>query len=84
VPRFHDAELLEIGFSSKGAGLLRIHAWNMTDKVNAQGYYLLDRHAVVTLDLDDVSAINCTDFNMVPGIISELEIAKVDDRFRIW
>ncbi|HWE75563.1 MAG TPA: hypothetical protein VG328_20560 [Stellaceae bacterium] len=27
VPRFHDANLLEISFSD-GAGLLRIHAWN--------------------------------------------------------
>lgn len=83
VPCFHDAELLEVTFSSKGAGLLRIHAWNMTDEVDAKGYFVLDKHAMVTLALDGVSAINCADFDMVPGIIFDLEITKVDEQFRI-
>lgn len=83
MPRFHDAELLEISFSSKGAGVLRVHAWNMTDEVDAQGYFVLDRHVVVTLALDGVSTIDCADFHMVPGIIFDLEITKVDEHFRI-
>jgi len=83
VPRFHDAKLLEINFSSNGAGLLRIHAWNMTDKVDAKGYFVLDKHAIVTLTLEGVRAINCTDFDMVPGIIFDLEIAKADEDFRV-
>ena len=83
VPRFHDAELLEVTFSGKGAGLLRIHAWNMTDEVDAQGYFVLDKHAVVTLALKGVSAINCADFDMVPGIISDLEITRPGEHFRI-
>jgi hypothetical protein len=57
VPRFHDAELFEITFFGKGAGRLCIHAWNMTDKVDAQGYFVLDKHAVVTLALEGVSAM---------------------------
>ncbi|ARM91980.1 hypothetical protein RHEC894_PD00476 (plasmid) [Rhizobium sp. CIAT894] len=83
VPRFHDAKLLEIAFSNSGAGLLRIHAWNMTDEVDAAGYFVLDKHAIVTLTLEGVSAINCTDFDMAPGIIFDLEITKVDEHFRV-
>jgi hypothetical protein len=83
VPHFHDAELLEISFFGRGAGLLRIHSWIITDKVDAQGYLVLDKHAVVTLALDGVSTINCTDFDMVPGIIYGLEINKADEHFRI-
>ncbi|HVJ54009.1 MAG TPA: hypothetical protein VM689_16185 [Aliidongia sp.] len=83
VPRFHDAELLEVSFFGKGAGLLRIHGWNMTDEVDTQGYFVLDKHAVVTLALEGVSAINCTDFDMVPGIIFDLEITKTSGLFRI-
>ncbi len=83
VHRFHDAKLLEITFSSNGAGLLRIHAWNMTDEVDAKGYFVLDKHAIVTLTLGGVSAINCVDFDMVPGIIFDLEITKVDEHFRV-
>lgn len=83
VPRFHDAELLEVSFFGKGEGRLRIHAWNMTNKVHAQGYFVLDKHAVVTLTLEGVSTIDCADFDMVPGIIFELEITKPGELFRI-
>ncbi len=83
VPRFHDSKLLEITVSSNGAGLLRIHAWSMTDEVDAKGYFVLDKHAIVTLTLEGVTAINCTDFDMVPGIIFDLEITKVDEHFRV-
>lgn len=83
IPRFHDAKLLEISFSSNGEGLLRIHAWNMTNEVDAEGYFLLDKHAIVTLAFEGVSVISCSDFDMVPGIIFDLEIAKVGGSFRI-
>lgn len=83
TPRFHDAELLEISFTGKGEGLLRIHAWNMTDAVDVNGYFVLDKHAVVTLALLGVHQINCTDFDMVPGIIFDLLITKLDEHFRI-
>lgn len=83
IPRFHDAKLLEISFPGRAAGLMRIHAWNMTDQVDAKGYFLLDKHAIVTLVLGEVSAISCTDFEMVPGIIFDLEIAKMEENFRI-
>ncbi|WP_459456124.1 hypothetical protein [Rhizobium sp. No.120] len=83
LPRFHDAKLLEISFPGSGAGLMRIHAWNMTDQVDAKGYFLLDKHAIVTLVLEEVSAISCADFEMVPGTIFDLEIARMDENFRI-
>jgi hypothetical protein len=82
VPRFHDAKLLEITFSGKGSGLLRIHAWNMTNKVDARGYFVLDKHVVVTLALA-VSVINCTNFDMVPAVIFDLEITSLDQGFRL-
>jgi hypothetical protein len=83
VPRFHDAKLREITFSGKGSGQLRIHAWNMTNKVDARGYFVLDKHVVVTLALEGVSAISCTNFDMVPAIIFDLEITSLDQGFRL-
>jgi hypothetical protein len=83
TPRFHDAELLEISFSGQGAGLLRIHAWNMTEEVDAKGYFVLDKHAIITFILEGVSAINCEDFDKVPGIIYDLKITKGDEHFCI-
>ncbi|HWE75562.1 MAG TPA: hypothetical protein VG328_20555 [Stellaceae bacterium] len=55
----------------------------MTDKVDAQGYFVLGKHAVVILAPEGASTINCADFDMVPGIIFGLEIAKADEYFRI-
>lgn len=83
VHRFHDAVLLEMNFPGKGIVSLRIHAWNMTDEIDAKGYFILEKHAVVTLTLEGVSAINCTDFDMVPAIIFDLDIAKSDEGIRV-
>jgi hypothetical protein len=83
VPRFHDANLLEIIFSGKGSGLLRIHTWIMTNKVDAKGYFVLDKHVVVTLALEAVSAINCTNFDIVPAVIFDLEITRLEQGFRL-
>jgi hypothetical protein len=75
-PRFHDAELLEITLSTGGSGLIRIHAFNMTNEVDARGYFVLDKHVVVTFALEGVSQIGCSDFDMTPGIIFDLDITK--------
>lgn len=83
VPRFHDAKLLEITFPGKGAGRLHIQAWNVTDQVDANGYFVLDKHATVTLALAGVSAINCVDFDMMPAIIFDLEITRDGENHRI-
>lgn len=85
VPRFHDGELLEVVLSGtgKGTGLLRIHAWNMTDEVDAQGYVVLDKHAVVTLALEGVSRVDCTDFDMVPAIILDMQVTRSGEHVRV-
>jgi hypothetical protein len=83
VPRFHDAELLDIAFSGRGSGLMRIHTWNMTDKPDAQGDLIIDKHVVVTLALEGISTIDCVGFDMMPGIILNLDITSIDRGFRI-
>jgi len=55
----------------------------MTNEGNANGYFVLDKHAVVTLALEGVSAVNCADFDMVPGVILDLKITKVDGHLRV-
>ena len=77
VPRFHDAETLELRLASVGPSVIRIHAWRMTDTVDAQGFFVLDRHAVVTITLDGVRDIAIGDFDL-PGIIFELKITQAE------
>jgi len=82
IHRFHDADLLEISLESKGPSRLRIHTWQMTDKTDSRGYLVLERHVVVTINLEKISEVSLTDFNL-PGIIFDLEITSVEDAFQI-
>lgn len=82
VPHFHDANLLEISLNSQGSSALRIHAWVMTDQVDDQGYFILDRHALVTITLNEVMCIDLTEFQL-RGIIGDLEIKRSEDGYSI-
>jgi hypothetical protein len=82
VPRFHDAELKEIAPLSTGESRLRVRAWNTTGKVDNKGYFILEKHATVTIALSNVTSINLSDFDL-PGIIFDLKISKIDDQFQV-
>ncbi|HZO45703.1 MAG TPA: Imm50 family immunity protein [Xanthobacteraceae bacterium] len=81
VPHFHDANLLEVKLSSQEQSVLRVHTWEITDKTDARGYFVLDRHVVVTITLNDVTNVALDDFNL-PGIIHFMKITKVDDTYQ--
>lgn len=72
VPRFHDAELLRIDLSSANGGSLHVHAWNLTDVVDSEGFYVTDKHALVTVSFVNVRRIDLSEFHL-PGIISSME-----------
>ena len=82
MPRFHDAKLLNIALHSNEPSMLRIHAFQMTDKVDEQGYFVLEKHAVVTLSLEEVTSVSLTDLNL-PAIIHDLHIMDVSDGVEI-
>ncbi len=82
TPRFHDAELIEIDLSSVRSSTLLIHAWATTDKLDSQGYFITDKHVVVTFTLEQVTHISLSHFHL-QGIISDLRITKSGDAYRI-
>jgi hypothetical protein len=51
-PSFHDAEVLSITLDRSSASRVVIHAFEMTAEVDAQGRYVLTKHAVVTFFLE--------------------------------
>jgi hypothetical protein len=84
-PSFHDANVaeLEIRADRKGAtGHLKINAFRMTDRVDSKGYFILEKHCLITLNLTDILAVNLSDF-MQGAIISSLDINRSDDAFQI-
>jgi len=52
----------------------------MTDKIDGEGFYVLDKHVVVEFMLEDVSGLNLTGFNF-QNVIFELSIEKKEEGF---
>ena|SRR5690349_10484292 len=82
IPRFHDAKILGVSLHTDQPSTIRIHAWQMTDEKDEKGYFILDRHVVVTISLEQVTSISLTDFNL-PGIIYDLELSNSGDEVQI-
>jgi hypothetical protein len=82
VPRFHDANLMELTLSCSQESRLRIHTWNMTNCVDEKGFFILEKHAVVTICAQQVISVNLDDFDNF-AIIHDLIIRKQDDEFLI-
>lgn len=79
VPDFHDAEILSLDLRRKGPSVLRLHGWINTGAVEPNGYYVLDRHAIVTFTLTDVMDLQLDGFS-IQNVISELVLRRAPHR----
>lgn len=79
TPSFHDAEILSLHLRRKGRSELRLHAWIGTDAVGPGAKYVLDKHAVVTFTLDEVSDLQLDGFS-VQNVIGGLILRRAPDR----
>ena len=81
VPTFHDAEIISLSLTRTGTSELKIHGWIMTDAIDPNGYFVLDKHAVVTFCLDGVVDLQLDGFsgqNVIAGLI----LQRATDRGR--
>ena len=81
-PSFHDAEILELHLDRAGRSWIKVHAWNMTDKVSAEGHCVLDKHAVVTFLLEGLTELELEGFSS-QNVISGLQVERVEHGFRL-
>ena len=51
-PTFQDAGVLSITLNRSGVSEVAIHAFDRTSQVDAKGYYILQKHAIVTFMLE--------------------------------
>lgn len=75
-PSFHDWTMSEFNISDASARLV-FNGFRMTDEVDAEGYFVLDRHAVVTVQLHQVSGLQMI-YCPTP-ILSSLMVRQVSD-----
>jgi hypothetical protein len=75
APSFHDATLDQLIFAD-GSATLTIRAFVTTNEVDQDGYFILNKHAVVTLHLEGVSGLSLV--GNASSIIFGLGIRRVD------
>jgi hypothetical protein len=54
-PSFHDANVVNVS-RARGSITVAVHVFAMTDQVDAAGYYILEKHHLVTLALEGVQS----------------------------
>ena len=81
-PSFHDAEILELYLDRSGPSWVKLHAWLTTNRTDDKGYFILEKHAVVTFTFDDISDLKLDDFSS-QNVISCLLLTRRADRLRI-
>ena len=79
VPTFHDAEILSLHLSRKGQSVLRLHTWTMTGSVQSDGYFELDKYAVVTFALEGVMDLQLDGFS-AQNVIGGMTLRRAPDR----
>ena len=52
-PSFHDAEVLSITLDRSSPSRIVVDTRTRTNEVDARGYYVLDKHAIVTFVVED-------------------------------
>jgi hypothetical protein len=79
-PSFHDAEVLSIELNRAGPSKVQVHTFAMTDQVDAKGFYVCDKHCIVTFVLRDLIAVQLAHFND-QNALSDLDFYRENDEF---
>ena len=77
-PSFHDAEILELRLRRAGSSHCHIHTWKMTHEIDTNGYYVLEKHVVVTFTIDNIEELSLEGFNR-QNVLSGLEVSQTED-----
>ena len=81
VPSFHDASVSKLELGS-GNAQLALRAFRMTSEVDENGYFVLDRHALVILHLSGVTGVSLS--GDASSNVLELGIRRVETEQAGW
>jgi hypothetical protein len=80
-PSFHDAEVHRLAITRGGGDGpemdITIHHWEMTNEVDARGYYTLRHHTLTTLRFSGVQTLQLDGFHY-QNVLFELEISECE------
>ena len=75
IPSFHDATLTELELRQGAPSRIVAHTFKMTSEIDADGFFVLTKHVVVTFAIFDLVSVELFDF-MEAAIIAGLDIEK--------
>jgi hypothetical protein len=84
-PSFHDAEVIRLEFVRRdplvsGPILLAdIHAFEMTDQIDSEGFYVLRKHTLVSLRFEGIDRLKLEGFNH-QNALSGLDVIDIRSR----
>ena len=83
-PSFHDAEVVTISLKRHGRDSYAeleavVHVFEMTDKVDESGRYILQNHSLVKFRFSRIINLELADFNQ-QNVLAHLDITKTSDR----
>ena len=81
-PSFHDANVLSIELNSSRTSCVRIHYWETTSEVDTKGYFVQQKHAVVSFLLENLKKIDLDGFSG-QGIIFGLTLTRSEEGFQL-
>lgn len=81
-PYFHDAEVISVTLNRSGPLTVKVHQFEMTDKVDAEGYYVLTKHAIVTFILDEVEDSRFEGFNR-QNVLNAIYLRRILDEYQL-
>jgi len=81
-PGFHDAEVLKLRLGIGEPSYLVVHTWEITNNVNAQGFYELRKHIVIDFVLEAISYLGLGDL-WEHSILLDLGAEKTERGFRL-
>jgi hypothetical protein len=81
-PDFHDAEVICFRLEAGAPSSIVIHTWEMTNQVDAKGFYQLRKHVVVEFVIEGISTISLQD-PWDHSILLDLGVDKTEAGFRL-
>jgi hypothetical protein len=79
-PPFHDAEVLSIELNRTGMSKVRVHTFRMTSEVGPKGFYICDKHCIVTFVLKEITGVELAHFNH-QNALQGLGLHRENDEF---
>jgi hypothetical protein len=81
-PDFHDAEVLAIDLNRTGSTRVRVHTFDVSDRVGNDGCNVCVKHVVVSFLLDGLKTIELHGFNN-QNVVSKVAVVRTEEGLQL-